>query len=714
MRSFKHTIQIQTFFVFLACVFITQANAQSIYKPYVESESGDGITALHSSRPLEIKKLSLKKLNFTKFPSEILKFKNLEELDLAGNFITKLPEELGTLTELRSLNLGANNLKELPKELHNLKKLAYLDISYNQIETFPDVITNITSLEILNIGGNKISSLPDEIGNLKDLRMFYCPLNKISRFPKTIGKLTKLTDLQANNNTIRSLPKEIEEMQHLMQLILYNNELTELPLEISKVTSLGKIDVAGNMFNEIPKEINQIQALKTLFLRRKDKQIPAISDDLLAFIRDNQVKTDLGDIELSRLLNELTRKEQDKKRLETSEREKDLAKIATAEKEKELAEQRSKNKDREIELAEVRRRSEGERAALELAQAESKRLNAEKEKETAELERKLDAQRTAKEREATAKEREAATKERAANKEIAKQRDKADKAEAQRRIQEEKVQQTILYAALGILMFAFIFVLYILNSNRKIKQKQVEAELQKAKADKLLLNILPYQVAEELKDKGVTQVRYFENTSILFADVKGFSALASRVTPKELIKELDLTFGKFDDVITQYGLERIKTIGDCYMCVGGVPNPDPANIVYMIASALEIQNWMVEEREKRNGDFWQVRLGVHVGDLVAGVVGKAKFAYDVWGHAVNTASRMESGGEVGRVNITADTYHKIKDYFVCVYRGQIEAKNIGLVDTYFVEGIKPELSINGEGKMPNEIFKKNAKTITNN
>ncbi len=685
--------------------------AQVGYTPYTENEKDNALTVLYTPDASSVKKIILKKKNFTKFPPEIFRFKNLEELDLSGNQLTEIPEDIGKLTALRILRISVNSLTSLPKALQNLEKITYLDISYNQFEKFPYVITQLPNIETLNISGNQIPTISEDIGNLTQMRNLSCSINKLTKLPKNIGKLSNLTNLQAASNKISSLPTEIGNLSKLMYLTLYNNELTTLPSEMGKMKSLIIADISKNNLKEMPKEMKQMLALKTLYVKRKDTQIPTIPDELLTHIRDDQIKTDIGDIDFGRMLNDLNRREQDRQRLVESEKNNIKLQAERDKQKAELAEARAKESERQTEVANARAVAERERAALQQAEAESKRLQAEKDKEKAELEGKLAQEKASQESEAARKDKEAAAKESAAAKEIRTQQEKAKKADELARRQTERLNQTIIYAAIGALMFAFIFILYVLNSNRKVKQKQKEAELQRAKADKLLLNILPIQVADELKEKGVTEVRHFHNTSILFADVKGFSALASKVTPQELIKELDITFGKFDDVITQYGLERIKTIGDCYMCVGGVPNPDPANVVYMIAASLEIQNWMHDEYERRNGDFWQVRLGVHIGDLVAGVIGKTKFAYDVWGHAVNTASRMESGGEVSRVNISVDTYHHVKDFFVCTYRGQIEAKNIGLVDTYFVDNIKPELSVNGAGRMPNEEFVRRAKLL---
>ena len=248
-------------------------------------------------------------------------------------------------------------------------------------------------------------------------------------------------------------------------------------------------------------------------------------------------------------------------------------------------------------------------------------------------------------------------------------------------------------------------MLNLLNHTNEELNSTLEAvESERAKSDKLLLNILPTEVAGELKETGKTDVRYFESVTVLFADVKGFSALATQISPQELIAQLDATFSKMDEISLRFGLERIKTIGDCYMACGGLPHANKTHAFDVILAALHIQNWMNEERERRQGDFWQVRLGLHTGDAVAGVIGKTKFAYDIWGNTVNLASRMESGGEVGKVNVTEATFNLVKDYFEGDYREEIEAKNIGKVRAYFITRLKPEFSADDAGFEPNERF----------
>ncbi|TAG93613.1 MAG: hypothetical protein EAZ20_01500, partial [Bacteroidetes bacterium] len=310
--------------------------------------------------------------------------------------------------------------------------------------------------------------------------------------------------------------------------------------------------------------------------------------------------------------------------------------------------------------------------------------------------------------------------------EIQKQKDSSDSArndvekklkttETEKNKQQKKAQNNfialvliIIFSVIGLIVSVSV-VWIILKGSKKLQQQKQEIEINRAKIESLLLNILPKDVAEELSLKGTTETKYYQHTTILFADVKGFSAMAKNITPQELILELDATFGKFDDIVHKHNIERIKTIGDCYMCTGGVPKRNMTNPIDVTLAALEIQKWMADEKIRRNGQFWEIRLGIHSGDLVAGVIGKTKFAFDVWGNSVNTAARMESGGEVGKVNISEATYQYVKDYFIFTSRGKIDAKNIGWIDTYFVDRLKPQYSEDEDGFFPNELFLKEIK-----
>ncbi|EAY24791.1 adenylate/guanylate cyclase domain-containing protein [Microscilla marina] len=226
-------------------------------------------------------------------------------------------------------------------------------------------------------------------------------------------------------------------------------------------------------------------------------------------------------------------------------------------------------------------------------------------------------------------------------------------------------------------------------------------------SEELLLNILPKEIAEELKAKGTVAPKPYELATVLFTDFKGFTSVAARMKPIDLLKELNACFDAFDEIIEKHEMERIKTIGDAYMCVGGVPNANTTNPVNAVLAALEMQRFMKQKREEKASqgeNYWQCRLGINSGEVIAGVIGRKKFAYDIWGDTVNSASRMESNGEAGKVNISGSTHALVKDLFECEHRGKINAKGKGEVDMYFVLGIKPEYSINNEGVEPNELF----------
>ncbi len=229
-------------------------------------------------------------------------------------------------------------------------------------------------------------------------------------------------------------------------------------------------------------------------------------------------------------------------------------------------------------------------------------------------------------------------------------------------------------------------------------------EREKMKADKLLLNVLPEEIAEELKSKGKAQPRHYEVATILFTDFVNFSKTAELKTPNELIEDLDLCFAAFDDILEKYNLEKIKTIGDSYMCAGGLPKPNLSNPIEMVLAGLEMNHFIKTQKkikEEMGESFFDMRIGAHTGDLIAGVVGKKKFAYDVWGKTVNLASRMESSGKEGCVNISHDTYTLVKDYFECTSRGKVGVKHSGLVEMYIVTKLKPEYSEDDSDYSPN-------------
>jgi len=230
---------------------------------------------------------------------------------------------------------------------------------------------------------------------------------------------------------------------------------------------------------------------------------------------------------------------------------------------------------------------------------------------------------------------------------------------------------------------------------------------ERRQSDRLLLNILPERIAKELKANGRAAPLQYDCASVLFTDMVGFTRIAEKLTPQQLIEELDSCFRYFDEIAKRHNLEKIKTIGDSYMAAGGIPAPNRTHAVDAVLAALEIQNFMTEWHEKRmaeNRPYWQLRLGINSGPLVAGVIGQEKFAYDVWGDTVNIASRLESSGAAGRINISEATYELVKDFFVCEPRGKIAAKNKGEIYMFFVNAIRPDLAKDAAGKIPNEKF----------
>ena len=229
---------------------------------------------------------------------------------------------------------------------------------------------------------------------------------------------------------------------------------------------------------------------------------------------------------------------------------------------------------------------------------------------------------------------------------------------------------------------------------------------EKEKSDRLLLNILPAAIADELKEKGSVPPVMYENVTILFTDFKGFTRHAADMSPADLVRELDGIFGQFDQIAERYKLEKLKTIGDSYMCVGGLPSLNTTHAVDATLAALEMISFIRQTNAIRMAEtgkaFWEIRVGLHTGSVVAGVIGKNKFAYDIWGDAVNIASRMESAGEPGKLNVSADTAGVIRDFFHTEPRGEIEVKNRGSMEMYFVRSVKPEL-LDHHGR-PNKEF----------
>lgn len=215
--------------------------------------------------------------------------------------------------------------------------------------------------------------------------------------------------------------------------------------------------------------------------------------------------------------------------------------------------------------------------------------------------------------------------------------------------------------------------------------RNVELKSEKEKSDTLLRNILPDEVADELKSTGKATPRLFENVTVLFTDFVSFSKVSERLSPEQLVTELDTCFKAFDEIIAKYNIEKIKTIGDAYLAVSGLPTENPNHALDITRAAFEIRDFIAERKQDLGDNAFQIRIGIHSGSVVAGIVGVKKFAYDIWGDTVNTAARMEQNSVAGKVNISHATYELVKDQFTCAYRGEIEAKNKGKLKMYFVE-----------------------------
>lgn len=256
---------------------------------------------------------------------------------------------------------------------------------------------------------------------------------------------------------------------------------------------------------------------------------------------------------------------------------------------------------------------------------------------------------------------------------------------AQAEIARQKILRNGFLAGFAImLLFAAVF----LYQRNKISQE-------KQRSEELLLNILPSETAEELKSTGQAKAKSYDTVTVMFTDFKNFTQVSENMTAEELVNEINLCYSEFDSIISRHGIEKIKTIGDSYMCAGGLPVSNTTNPIDVIKAAKEIIAFMenrnakspVEPKESYSTNsriHFDIRIGIHTGSVIAGIVGIKKFAYDIWGDTVNIASRMESSGEAGKINISGTTYQLVKDHFQCSYRGKVQAKNKGEIDMYFV------------------------------
>jgi adenylate cyclase len=260
--------------------------------------------------------------------------------------------------------------------------------------------------------------------------------------------------------------------------------------------------------------------------------------------------------------------------------------------------------------------------------------------------------------------------------------------------QEKRNQQIIVAATIIAMILIFLLLMGVYKRYTFMKKTNVIIEEEKKKSDILLRNILPEETAKELKMSGKVQAKKFNSVTVLFTDFKDFTHYATSLPPEQLVETVDFYFSRFDQIMNKYGLEKIKTVGDAYMCAGGLPFPSEDHAHKMVQAALEIATFVQDaKQQKADGEIrFDIRIGINTGPIVAGVVGSTKFAYDIWGDTVNIASRMESNSELGKINISENTYELVKEHFDCQYRGEINVKNRGMLKMYFVN--KPASQLN--------------------
>jgi len=565
--------------------------------------------------------------------------------------------------------------------------IAYNNIAYNYIKlnNYQQAVDNFTMAKVINDG----SDMGEEA--TLNINMAICYHN-LGDTENAINYLKAAQAMLPNDEVERQCQvHQLISSVYLSQNDFYNaqfyNELgMSQAIEISSAIQLSESYRQAGEIHESLYEFEEALEYYTLHLQLEDslrtveklRQQELLQQQLELEraekeIRIYQINEALKDAQLRRSEEERKRLELQRDQLTFEARERD-DELALLEKDKKLQETLARAKERESQqaLLLIQQRLQTEARDRELLE-----LQQQKQLQRLQLE-KAEANDLMKEQEIAALTREQNL-----------------KAENQKR--STQLFYGIGAALLLIFSLAFINLFRSRRANKRLSQKNKEvekertlAESERKKSDALLLNILPEPTAIELKEKGTATPKKYELATVLFTDFSGFTNISAQLSPEQLIHELNACFTGFDEIIEKYGLEKIKTIGDGYMCVGGVPIPDKDNPVNAVKAAIEMQVFMqrnIERKIEEGIPYWLMRVGIHTGELVAGVVGSKKYAYDVWGDTVNIASRMESAGESGKINISKDTYEMVKDHFECTYRGRFEVKNRGDVEMYFVETV---------------------------
>jgi len=264
--------------------------------------------------------------------------------------------------------------------------------------------------------------------------------------------------------------------------------------------------------------------------------------------------------------------------------------------------------------------------------------------------------------------------------------------------QQKRNQQIIVIATAIALFLICLLAIGLYRRYLFIQRTKTIIEKERNRSEELLLNILPKETANELKTDGKVKAKKFDSVTVMFADFIGFTKYAEQLPPEVLVETVDYYFSKFDEIVAKYGLEKIKTIGDAYMCAGGLPFPTQDHALRMVQAAIDISQFVEQSKSRSKQTTFDVRIGINTGPVIAGVVGTNKFAYDIWGDTVNIAARMESSSEASRINISENTYSQISEAYHCTYRGEIDVKNKGLMKMYFVDKSRQVSTLSSDGK----------------